>query len=222
MIGVLIPTQHKRDNFLEQSMKMLEGQTRQPDNVMVMDWVHDFDSPIDLNWRYVDGLMWLFNHGCKQVILWEEDDYYKPDYIEKMMASYESVGSPDLFGLSNTIYYHLGIRRYAMLEHKGHSSAMSMIVSNKILTHGIPDRDKYDFDIFYSRRVKNAVFVRPVDTRCISIKHGIASCGTMGHKKEAKIYYENTTNSICKDDKDLLYLKQETGLYFDFYKTLFT
>lgn len=220
MIGVIIPTRNNRPAFLNQAKKMLAGQTMQPDKVMIMDWVHDFESEIDLNWRYITGLNYLFNMGCGRVFLWEDDDYYSPEYIEYMNNAYEAVGCPDLFGLNTTTYYHLGLKRYAVLNHPNHSSAMSMIVSNRIFKYGLPDNCKYDFDIFYSKNCVNKKFITPHKVVNIGIKHGISASGTLGHKKEAKIYFQNTTNTNCYIDKDLLFLTKNTGKEIVFYKEI--
>jgi len=229
MIGVLIPTQHKRDFFLEKSFEMLNRQTLQPDEVLVMDWEHKEETNVDLNWRYINGLIYLFNLGCECVALWEEDDYYSDDYLKNVITLYQQLGKPNLFGIRNTIYYHLGLKRFALLRHQGHSSAMSMVLGRGIFNECVPNEWDVDFDYFLTRRIKNAIYVGLNDfTKNENVVNigmkGISESGTMGHKKESQIYHRNVKNSLYLssvfDDKNLEFLKRHTGVFFEFYLSI--
>jgi len=229
MIGVLIPTQHKRDFFLYKSLDMLKRQTLQPDEVLVMDWAHVAKIDIDLNWRYINGLIYLFNIGCDCIALWEEDDYYSDDYLKNVITLYQQSGKPNLFGIRNTIYYHLGLKRFALLRHPGHASAMGMVLGRGIFNECVPNEWDLDFDYFLTRRVKNAVYVGlndfTKDEPVISIGiKGFPTSDTMGHKKESQIYHSNAKNSLYLssvfDDSNLEFLKKHTGVFFEFYLSL--
>lgn len=55
----------------------------------------------------------------KVILCIEDDDYIAPDYFETMMAMSAEV---DLFGLSENIYYHVGMRAWKRMANKDHSS----------------------------------------------------------------------------------------------------
>jgi len=53
------------------------------------------------------------------IFIIEDDDYYKPIYLERMMSR---MGKYDLIGETNTIYYNVQWRRFATNPNRHHSS----------------------------------------------------------------------------------------------------
>lgn len=69
------------------------------------------------------GLNALFKNynpaGIKAIFIIEDDDYYKPVYLEEMMRY---SGQYDLFGETRTIYYNVRFRRYIANANTVHAS----------------------------------------------------------------------------------------------------
>lgn len=185
VIGILIPTRGDRPKFLNHAMWLIEQQTMQPDLIEVVD-----DAPInhkkDITWRYKLGCERLFAKGADVVLFWEDDDYYYPMYIQRMVSEYVKHGKPEIFGVNTTIYYHLKSKRYAELIGKK-ASAMATMVNKKIMEIEWPPMDYIWFDIWIWERMKGLSinFGRPIN---IGIKHGVGLTGGIGHNAANSIY----------------------------------
>ena len=203
-IGVLVPTRGDRERFLANALNQLSEQTLQPDFVEVVDDKPLSDKP-DVTWRYRIGLERLREKGCEAVICIEDDDWYHYAYIDRIMTAYQAAGCPDIFGIPNTIYYHLGYRKYTDLQHPGRSSMMSMVI-NPFAPLIFPD-DNYSYLDYHlytkNQHIRKATHKFPTPM-CIGIKHGIGMVGGGAHKKD-KVYkiadpdYEYLKKTIDKD-----------------------
>lgn len=200
-VGVLIPTLKTRSRFLKHSLSLLGEQSYQPTDVLVLDDEPPFKAANDIAWKYKIGINRLKESGCDLIIFWEDDDWYRYDYIDTMIKNWVLTGKPTVFGISKTIYYNIVKRRYSLLGHNGRASMMSMLVTNDFTPYWEDVRDQYiDMDIWKKSNYKKIssdvmTFAKPLS---VGIKHGIGNCGGGGHFWDDKKFQY--------DDKDLHYL----------------
>jgi len=192
VIGVVVPTRGDRPLFLKHCKWLLARQRLQPDHICIVDYPPR-DNKFDLIERYKYGFNKLFrNHHCHIVFLWEDDDWYSPDYIGLMMDEWMRAGKPDLFGIQETIYYNINLRKYNILRHEGRASAMSSMTTRAVLHIPLDRKDQVfmDYNMWLGLRAgsaqpggianKKAIsFEKPI---CIGIKHGVGKCAGIGHR----------------------------------------
>ena len=68
------------------------------------------------------------NSECIFVI--EDDDYYKPNYLERMIANFENY---DLVGEKNTIYYNVNFRRHITNANTAHASLFQTAFTPRLI-----------------------------------------------------------------------------------------
>jgi len=183
-IGVIIPTRGDRPEFMAQALKLLERQTLQPSHVEIVT-----DVPVnqkkDITRRYRLGCERAFAKGMDVVIFIEDDDYYDSDYIRLMMEAWNAAGKPDVFGIGETTYYHLGLRNRNHQKHIDRASAFCTMIS-KLPTFPRDEESFTDIHIWKnSTNKKTCLFPKPI---AIGIKHGIGLCGGIGHSKAMSGY----------------------------------
>lgn len=209
-IGVLIPTRGDRTEFLEFAKAQIAKQTLQPDLIEIVN-----DPPKsaekDITWRYRIGCDRIFSKGADVVLFMEDDDFYCDDYIKTMVEMWEANGKPNSFGIADTYYYHLGIRKWMRMQHPNRASAFSTMVTKEILNIKWPD-DHYSFvdiDIWKQLRGRS-VLTNKILTLGIKGYGEGAVFGGIGHN-EKWVAYKST-------DTDLAWLKDKTGDRFSFYQ----
>lgn len=207
-IGVLIPTRGDRKKFLNQAKKLLLNQTVKPNYIEIVD-----DAPVnndvDITYRYRIGCERLFSKGCEIVLFWEDDDWYAPEYIETMVDEWKRARMPEIFGIGYSTYYHILGNKYMTIAHKGRASAMSTLVTKKVLSINW-GADNYAYtDIVLWKELKGSTF-HPQKPINLGIKHGMGLCGGGGHTLDFQHYN--------KTDFEKEYLKNIVGSDFDFYK----
>ncbi len=181
--GVLIPTRGDRPLFLKQCLKLIQAQTIQPDEILIVDYPPKSEAN-DIAERYEKGYNILSKKGCDIIFPIEDDDWYSKEYIGKMQSEYYRAGSPDIFGLSSTIYYSVIKNAWVKLSHPGRASMMSTVIKA-----GLDINFKHDPRIFtdlYLWKIlkgKTVAFYNPI---CIGIKHGIGKCAGAGHRDTFK------------------------------------
>lgn len=183
MIGVLVPTVPKsRPNFLEFCIKQIARQTIQPDLVVIVDDPKPEHLSKDITWRYKIGLERLRQNGVKVAFLIEDDDWYSPNYIEIMLREYEKAGRPEIFGINQSIYYHILVDKYWVSDHEGRASAMSTLLSVEAMETFQWGRDDDPwFDIAVWKQLKGRTMNMPKQPIAIGIKHGLGIHGGVGH-----------------------------------------
>jgi len=184
-IGIVIPTRGDRPQFIEQAKRLLAAQTRQPDELLVVDYKPKSESK-DLAERHKHGLTELFARGCHIVFLWEDDDWYHPQYIETMLKKWEELERPVLLGLSSTTYYHIGVRKYGGWKEQKRACAFHTLVKNGAVIDVCAD-DAIDFD----RKLWHAnvgITFEPEINLCLGIKHGVGMAGGNGHNAKWRSY----------------------------------
>jgi hypothetical protein len=197
-VGVLIPDRGDRPLFLEQCKKMLARQTFQPAHVFFADW-EPKSSDLDVTERYRIGCAELFAKGCEVVIFMESDDWYAANYIELMLQQWDKAKRPDIFGIGQTIYYHIFGKRYVFLEHKKRASAMSTMVTRAILSMSWPrDNNPYlDVEMWHQLQGRTWIPLQPI---CIGIKHGMGMVGGGAHEQESLHYrYDDPTGKKLRE-----------------------
>jgi hypothetical protein len=68
--------------------------------------------------------------GVKYIFIIEDDDYYKANYLDRMVERMEGY---DLGGETHTVYYNVVSRRYHMNENKGWSSLFQTAFTPKVI-----------------------------------------------------------------------------------------
>lgn len=208
-IGVLIPTRGDRPQLLKFAMKQLERQTLQPDEILIVDYPPVGLQP-DIRDRYAKGYAQLEKLGCDLVFFWEDDDWYATNYLERMMSQYISFGSPPIFGINSTIYYHLKKKTWMKMQHVSRASMMSTIMRTGLNPRWEKYHEKFcDIDLW--REFKGLSV--PFETICLGIKHGTGICGGIGHNSQWKGYNH--------DDPDGIFLNTIVGDEdYKFYQSL--
>jgi len=210
-IGALIPTRGDRPELLKFALDQMSRQTRKPDIIQVVN-----DPPVnqnkDITWRYRIGCERIFKNDIDVVLLIEDDDWYDPTYIERMVSEWDKAGKPQIFGVGETTYYHLGIRAYNEEKHFGRASAMSTLLTRDVLGIQWPN-DNYVFtDVELWKKLKGStcLFERLLS---LGVKHGIGLTGGIGHNKQWAGYKQK--------DPELDWLKKTVDeKAFEFYKNI--
>jgi glycosyltransferase involved in cell wall biosynthesis len=211
-IGVLIPCRgNERPEFLENCIKLIDGQTLQPNHRVIIDF-EPINNDVDVVKRYRRGCEILFARGCDVVLFIENDDFYAANYIETMVGLWDNSGRPAIFGVGSSIYYHITGKKYFTINHAGRASAMATLTTKSILNIEWP-ADNYPYlDVIIWQKMRGSTFIvnPPI---CIGIKHNIGMVAGGAHNPES-LHYKN-------DDPDGNYLKNIVGPEFwPFYKNL--
>ena len=207
-IGVLIPTRdEKRKRFLDHAKWQITRQTLQPDIILIVDYKPDSEEK-DLSQRYHLGFENLINvEKCDCIICWEDDDFYKPNYIETMVFLWDKFNKPAMFGFDNSYYYNINDQKYFNVKHPNRASMMNTLVSRDILEGGwnIEDNDPWtDFRLWTTK--KNVRAIPYNEIMCVGIKHGIGLCGGNNHES----IYQNMSDKEIKDDEGMKWLESVT------------
>ena len=206
-IGILIPDRNDRPNFLEHSLHLLSQQTIKPDFVELVNFESDLKTDLTLRCRV--GIEALKNKGADVIFFWENDDYYSPIYLEVMLSYWNAFNRPKLFGLDNTIYYHLKSLKYSKMIHKNRASLFSTMIT-KDLDIKFPKDEEVFLDIYLWQNHKGETF-NTINPICLGIKHNTGLCGGKAHSE--KFNYNNS-------DSNFEYLKEITKDSFKFYEQI--
>lgn len=187
-IGIVTPTRGDRPAFLEFCRRQQERQSVQADMISIVDYPPE-SNEFDLIPRYRRGFEELFRRGCDVALLWEDDDWYCPEYVRIMVDEWIDAGKPDLFGINETLYYNIRIKMYQWLRHPGRASAMASMATKAVLGINFGQENGVWMDLAMWQEIKNSKAIPMPDgvVICIGIKHGVGRCGGMGHR-QAKFY----------------------------------
>lgn len=200
-IDVVIPTRGERKEFLDFALnELIPRQTMQPNDVILVD--HKPKGGNDLLERYRMGIT---QSKADLIIFWEDDDYYAPNYIEKMAAHWVDCEKPEIIGIGETFYYHLKDLRYKHHSHPERASACNTAISQEAKEHINWRTYKGHFDLALWRDLNGRTFYEPTS---LGIKHGIGLCGGRGH----------SGNYMDTDDRDMNWLRSRVEPWaLDFY-----
>ena len=182
-VGLLTPTRGDRPLFNDQYNELIKSQTVQPDEIIKVDYKPVSDKK-DLGARYKIGIQEAEKRKCDVILLWEDDDWYHPTYLEFMLNKWKQHGKPDVLGINETYYYHIILNGLRHLKHGGRSSAFCTLLK-------IPYR--YSFVQEYL----NTVTI-PFDKEilAIGIKHNYGISGGSGHLNK---FHYNTKGQQALD-----------------------
>lgn len=214
-IAVLIPDRGDRPEFMHHALTLISSQTIQPDLVQVVNFPAESDEK-DITKRYRIGYDSLRNQNLDAILLWENDDYYAPNYIETVISAWNDVGRPDLFGQRSTIYYHIGVLGHFTMRHEQRSSAMSTLIRPDLNFKWCPDSEPYT-DMWLYTQLKYSLF-QPETVISIGIKHGIGLTGGGSHVTDLSRF---TNPPHGNPDPEMKWLREHvTPKSFEFYESL--
>jgi hypothetical protein len=139
-LGIIIPDRKDRPELMANCRRMMAAQTRQPDEILVMDY-DPFSERVDIMQRYRNGYDMLTQSGMDLIAFIENDDWYHPEYLEVMEKEYVKAGHPDLFGTMGTVFYHLQHRMFYTFTHEELCVAM-----NTLIKPGLTIKWGFDYD----------------------------------------------------------------------------
>lgn len=189
-IGIVIPTRLQRPEFLKFCLMQLDRQTVQPNDICIVDEPAKNDKP-DIHYRYMKGYNKL-KKKCDIIFFWEEDDYYRPDYIETVIKHWK--GEP-LIGFDNTLYYNLLTQGYEYMPTPAHSSMFCTAMAGNL---NFPETDTTFVDVLLWKTFTGKLL--PLKNYCVGIKHGQGLIVSKGHSMKLKM-----------QDNNLQYLGHLTG-----------
>lgn len=214
--SVLIPTIKGRENFVNQAKALLNEQTVKPTFIEIIDDEPIYDG-VDVAWRYKIGIERCKKNGADVIIFWEDDDWYRYDYIELMLKHWTLSGQPDIFGVQKTIYYNIVKRMFLPINHPGRASMMQTMVTKKFVPDWEAQRDPYvDMYLWKSMVYSKGVIDVPFeDSIAIGIKHGIGLTAGGGHKWNAERFkYQDFDLKFLSSIVD----KDSLNFYASFYE----
>lgn len=214
-VGVVVPTRNNRPLLLAQCRKYIQRQTHVADHLFVVDY-EPKKLPYDLSDRYRYGFERL-SGMCDLIVLMEDDDWYPATYIEQLVRDWEESGRPDIFGYSKTIYYHIFVQKYAIMDHPGRASAFCTAITPRGAE--MLQWDKIDplwFDIGAWEHVTEqgkavAMDVPGPKFPALGIKHGMAQGAGAGHRGS---FYRGERENV---DFGMQFFKKHVGGDFRFY-----
>ena len=183
-IAVIIPTRGDRPEFLRICKNLIHRQTVQPDEIIFVDYPGRAGVK-DITARYRKGLQEAAAKKCTVAFFWEDDDWYHPKYIEWMLQQWDKFGKPDLFGIGETYYYHLGVSKRLYMKHAGRASAFCTMVKVPFKMRIWPADTQPFLDMHMWKSVEGIAvrFENPDKPLAIGIKHGMGLTGGGGHNK---------------------------------------
>lgn len=231
-IATITPTRGDRPQFLKMALKLINLQTRQPDEIIV---VNDppKSSEIDINGRYHEGCKRAIEKGCDLLFFWEDDDYYAPTYIEAMTKAFEECNpQPQVFGVGMTVYYHLFLRKWGAFLHEHKASAMNTMITKEAykqfrwpkdnsekydIQHGTGFLDTQLWEWAQRKKMSKTILYKPNNPLSIGIKHGMGKCGGSHHDKNESQWLMPLRNN----DPNMSWLQQHViPEAFEFYASL--
>lgn len=195
----VIPTRGDRPQFVEQAQKLLEGQSKKPETIIIAESPKGVTGNIRAGYEKADK--------NRRVLIIEDDDYYGKDYIQFIDDHWDE--SFDLFGFNETTYYSLTQRAWKKMKHPGRSSMFQMGMMGG-LNVDWPE-DSYSFlDLKLWEQVKAGKLSGQLISgeKAIGIKHGIGRSGGAAHLPN--FIYDHKDPSMIKlselTDKDPFYI----------------
>lgn len=217
-IGILIPDRGDRPKFMENCIRMIKAQTLQPTIIEIVDDIPPphfvvkekplmndklIPNTCDITWRYRTGYDRLRKKGLDAIFLWENDDWYAPNYLEIMCNEWEKRQRPDLLGHIYTIYYHIKLFGYFEMKHKTRSSAMNTLIKPDMHFNWCVDFDPYTDIHIWTQAGLNGQTFDPKKHITLGIKHGVGLCGGRNHiNKLHRFKTKDTDHAFLKSIMD--------------------
>jgi hypothetical protein len=156
----------------------------QPQRHYIIDYAPINDN-VDISDRIIMGINMAKRDGIDLVFVIEDDDYYKPDYIEM----FGDVSEYDFLGCEKTTYYHLINKTHQEFIHPLRSSLFTTGFRVSAVDKLRLPTTFVDMELWNYARKYRTKFIS--DTGAVGIKgHGFGKTGGNGHvKKFAKSDY---------------------------------
>lgn len=221
-LGVIIPDRGDRPLFLDNCLRMLQAQDLESFRDIDME-VHlvnykPKDNDVDITPRYRVGYDYFRGKGFDLLAFIENDDWYSPIYLQTMIEHWERFDKPDLFGTAKTMYYHIELKRYYIMEHHNRSSAMNIFIKPDLNFPWPVDLEPYlDLHLWLHAGITNRVVWMPDKWYSVGIKHGEGkTIDGGGHRihddNYVKLRYIHPDNGFLKETLD-----PESFLFYDNY-----
>lgn len=220
-LGIIIPTRGDRPAFLDNCLRMLyEQEIKSPLDVDMDVHIVAFppkDNDVDITPRYKSGYDYFRGKGYDLLAFIEDDDWYSPIYLQTMLEQWEKAGKPDLFGTAKTMYYHIELKAYYIMEHHNRSSAMNTFIKPDMDFEWPVDLEPY-LDLHLWNTIPNRAIWMPDKWYSVGCKHGegrtIDGGGHRIHDNDyVKLRYIHLDNGFLKQTLD--------PVSFEFYDTYF-
>jgi hypothetical protein len=171
-------TRGDRTQLLERCIKQVNYQTVKVHKHYIIDY-KPLDNNCDLIPRFKKGIELAKADGIDFVFVFEDDDYYPNDYIEKTYKK-----GFDIIGYSKTIYYHLSLNGIKEMIHKNRSSLFCTAFKiNALDSFTYPnDKEPYLDLLIWKFAIENLKFYLYENNIAVGVKHGIGKAGGNGHK----------------------------------------
>lgn len=185
-IGVITPTcSPERKPFLDFLKQRMQNQTKQPDEWIIVDYPNE-SNKIDVAKRYKEGITQAFKKGCDFVLFMEDDDYYPNTYIETMVSGWVTAGMPNIFGVQETLYYHLKLNKFKKFSRTDHCSAFCTGVGRGVDFDICPDHAKlFDIRLWKANNENKATIKLEPGEKPVGIKHGLGLTGGVFHDENS-------------------------------------
>jgi GT2 family glycosyltransferase len=135
-----------------------------------------------------------------KIIIWEDDEYYAPDYIKRMV---KELDSHDVVGIKHSKYYHLDSGGYKQFTNEGHASFAATAFRSSVLPDlkAILDSGDNPFvDMALWKRVGNRGYLFTDDNPLyLGIKGLPGRPGVIkGHQSENYVLHDTADRSQLK------------------------
>ena len=223
-VAVVVPTRGDRSHFMDQCRRMIHRQTHQPAAVYIVDRAPT-KATKDQRERVIEGVARAKEAGLHRVLIMEDDDYYRKDYIETMRYLWPP--NVDLVGSDFYSLYHLPTGKRAtysgdqLSKSTGvrgsplHATGFTIECWDRFLASGyLGTRNNLDDDLWAWANDTNVVRkLFEIPNLVISMKHNVGMCAGGRHAEttwEARTYIQ--------DDEKRSWLSEHTDPEFhDFY-----
>jgi hypothetical protein len=211
-VAIIIPDRNDRPYFTKNCFALMERQTIQG-NIIHVNYESKSESK-DITQRYRYGYDYATKKGFDVCLFVENDDYYRPNYIQTMLHNWSLNNQPDLFGTSYTIYYHIKLKKWFKIEHPLRASAMNTLIKCGLQIDWCADSYPYtDMHLWKFNPLLSKIIFTPKEIIALGIKHGVGMEGGQWHTNRLERYTNN--------DADFDFLRSVVDENsFDFYKNL--
>jgi len=200
---------------LQRCKHYVNWQTRKVDHHIMVDYKYtgpacgnDGQPNVDITQRIHLGLTEAKSLGCKYAFVFEDDDWYRNDYIEKYLRNIARYPSFAQYGIPLTYYMHVSIDRRRIIgtpncKHSSlHAACFNLQRFNPdaLLTLESYHKMKpYLDDELFNKALlyRSMYFLRHKDPKLdmqnmvLSIKHDVGQPGGFGHNQQHRIWQHN-------------------------------
>jgi len=146
------------------------------------------------------GLAKVDNKKENIVFIIEDDDYYKPIYLDKMI---DKMGNYQVIGETNTIYYNPMTRRYCDNNNKEHASLFQIAFRASMIP---------TFTNCFKQKFIDCTFFKMLDKNQVNLFHdGTLAIGIKGIPGRGGIGAGHSIHFTALFDRDLIVLKSLIG-----------